>query len=96
MLWLAATTHRACNLHALSRVWIARCSDCKAHQRLEAGTEVRMRNKRPSLRCACGSMMDVHLLRGSVTHHQCDDRCLTAKGFRCECSCGGANHGVSA
>ena len=25
--------------------------------------------------------------------HKCDDRCLTAKGFKCECSCGGKNHG---
>lgn len=25
--------------------------------------------------------------------HKCDSRCLTAKGWKCTCSCGGANHG---
>ena len=24
---------------------------------------------------------------------QCDDRCLNAKSDKCNCSCGGANHG---
>jgi hypothetical protein len=26
--------------------------------------------------------------------HQCDSRCLNAKGHTCTCSCGGANHGM--
>ena len=26
--------------------------------------------------------------------HKCDDRCMEAKGFKCECSCGGKNHGA--
>lgn len=25
--------------------------------------------------------------------HKCDARCQHAKGHKCECSCGGANHG---
>ena len=25
--------------------------------------------------------------------HKCDSRCETAKGRKCECSCGGENHG---
>jgi hypothetical protein len=25
--------------------------------------------------------------------HQCDSRCLNARGWKCTCSCGGANHG---
>jgi hypothetical protein len=25
--------------------------------------------------------------------HKCDARCLNAKGWKCTCSCGGANHG---
>jgi orotidine-5'-phosphate decarboxylase len=25
--------------------------------------------------------------------HKCDDRCLHAKGHKCECACGGKNHG---
>lgn len=29
------------------------------------------------------------------TRHECDDRCLNAKGrvMKCECACGGKNHG---
>jgi hypothetical protein len=30
---------------------------------------------------------------GVTTEHKCDVRCTDAKGFRCECSCGGARHG---
>ena len=26
--------------------------------------------------------------------HKCDARCLHATGFRCECECGGKNHGA--
>src|SRR4051812_14524403 len=34
-------------------------------------------------------------VEGSVTAHVCNEKCTDAKGFRCECSCGGANHGRS-
>jgi hypothetical protein len=27
------------------------------------------------------------------SNHVCDARCQNAKGFKCECSCGGKNHG---
>jgi hypothetical protein len=27
------------------------------------------------------------------TNHKCDARCEFAKGFKCECACGGKNHG---
>lgn len=32
---------------------------------------------------------------GSAGRHQCDDRCrhATGKVMRCECACGGLNHG---
>ena len=26
--------------------------------------------------------------------HKCDGRCLNATGFKCECACGGKNHGA--
>jgi hypothetical protein len=38
----------------------------------------------------------------NVTHmaekHKCDDRCINATGrvMKCECSCGGKNHGKGA
>lgn len=30
------------------------------------------------------------------SQHECDGRCMSARGFRCECSCGGKNHGRGA
>lgn len=45
--------------------------------------------------CACGGPMVGRLIEG--THNDaiaCDGRCTAAKGHRCECSCGGANHGA--
>lgn len=32
----------------------------------------------------------------SPSMHKCDARCLNATGFRCECECGGKNHGAGA
>ena len=32
-------------------------------------------------------------VQGYVSDHVCDARCTSAKGFQCECSCGGKNHG---
>jgi hypothetical protein len=33
--------------------------------------------------------------KSNPTRHECDDRCIHATGrtMRCECSCGGKNHG---
>lgn len=33
--------------------------------------------------------------KSSPSRHECDDRCIHATGrtMRCECSCGGKNHG---
>jgi hypothetical protein len=34
--------------------------------------------------------------KSNPSNHKCDARCLNAKGFKCECSCGGKNHGAEA
>jgi hypothetical protein len=34
-------------------------------------------------------------LQGSKSEHVCGAKCRNSTGFVCECSCGGANHGVS-
>lgn len=34
--------------------------------------------------------------KANPSNHKCDARCLNAKGFKCECSCGGKNHGKEA
>lgn len=32
--------------------------------------------------------------KSNPSNHQCDGRCLNARGFKCECSCKGRNHGA--
>jgi hypothetical protein len=32
--------------------------------------------------------------KASPSNHKCDARCLNARGFKCECECGGKNHGA--
>lgn len=83
-------------MRKLKSVWILRCPGCRGHRRLERGTEVRMRNGKPDVRCPCGRSMTAKLLSGRTTDKACDTRCEGAKGHKCECSCGGENHGVSA
>jgi hypothetical protein len=34
-------------------------------------------------------------VKGVVTEHECDARCMASTGPVCECSCGGKNHGRS-
>lgn len=31
--------------------------------------------------------------RANPSNHKCDARCESARSFKCECSCGGHNHG---
>lgn len=33
-------------------------------------------------------------VKGFVTGHKCGPKCTEAKGFMCECQCGGKNHGA--
>jgi hypothetical protein len=32
--------------------------------------------------------------KSNPSKHKCDARCTNARGFRCECECGGKNHGA--
>jgi len=41
----------------------------------------------------CKKFMRMEMVKGVVTEHVCDERCTEAKGHKCECSCGGKNHG---
>lgn len=44
--------------------------------------------------CPDHGLVQVHLVKGTVTDTKCDSRCTSAKGHVCECACGGANHGT--
>lgn len=37
--------------------------------------------------------LGVATIAARLNETPCDARCTSAKGFKCECSCGGANHG---
>jgi hypothetical protein len=46
-------------------------------------------------RGGCGVTMFGHRVAGRLSEtHRCGSKCLTSKGFVCDCSCGGANHGA--
>lgn len=84
-------------MKTMKSTWILRCPDCKAHVRLEAGSLVELWNGKPAVRCSCGRTMIAKRLKGRVSSdHVCDARCLASKGYVCECSCGGENHGRAA
>ncbi len=45
----------------------------------------------------CQKMMSFGELKAIFRpDHKCDARCTSARGHHCECSCGGANHGIAA
>ena len=47
-----------------------------------------------SVDCTCGRQVTLRRVSAAKTDHVCDSRCTSAKGHSCECSCGGANHGM--
>lgn len=47
---------------------------------------------RPCVACGARSVIGTKV-EGFTTEHVCDARCTEAKGHKCECSCGGAQHG---
>lgn len=57
-----------------------KCSKCGMTWRMEAN--------RPTLQIA---ELDARVSE----NHKCDDRCTHAKGYICNCSCGGFNHGIN-
>lgn len=45
----------------------------------------------------CGTSGVFKALEATLNENvRCDHRCTSAKGHSCECSCGGANHGIAA
>lgn len=50
-------------------------------------------NGAPVREC-CGREVTLRAVVGRFKpDHKCDARCRNSKGFTCDCSCGGANHG---
>lgn len=79
-----------CNTKQVNR-WYYRCLDCL--------TVCAAESNHAKIKCACGGMCEnmgkVSGLRLTMTHLACacDERCTSATGPNCTCSCGGENHG---
>lgn len=70
-------------------------SDGETFRDVKVGAAARVGNNGVFGRCANGhKVFPMKLVRGTYSAvHECDSRCLNAKGNNCTCSCGGANHG---
>jgi len=87
---------------------LGRCKRCKrAYRRAVAVTVVyppwrdgfppprAQRSERwPAAVECCGRAVLLEPVSGRKTATPCDERCTSATGHRCECSCGGRNHGA--
>ena len=62
---------------------------------VQVGRAARVGNNGVFGRCPANhKVFPLKLVQGTFSEaHQCDSRCLNAKGAQCTCSCGGANHG---
>lgn len=70
--------------------------DAESFREVTAGTGVyRVGNNGCFARCTNRhKVFPCKPIKGTFSEaHQCDSRCLNAKGWECTCSCGGANHG---
>jgi hypothetical protein len=87
--------------------YLGRCKDCdyalfatpqdirQGDNALAGGPAVDVGNGQIMGRCTNGHRwFPLKAVKGTFSaEHQCDSRCLNAKGHSCTCSCGGANHG---
>lgn len=89
---------------------IGKCKVCKATHRAVARFEVtetqtwgitggktrrnsKLLDGREDVFC-CGQFVALKRIEGHQNETPCDERCTEAKGHKCECSCGGRNHGA--
>lgn len=68
--------------------------ETRVYRRLPNGAEVQGYD-RFFAPCLCGKSVEFRMVRGIVTAHECNAKCMSSTGFVCECSCGGKNHGAS-
>lgn len=46
--------------------------------------------------CSCGKKRKAKIVVGKYSEKiLCDERCMSATGYKCECQCGGKNHGLA-
>jgi hypothetical protein len=69
-------------------------TETRVFRRIPTGQEIQGYD-RFFLPCLCGKHVEFKMIRGHVTEHKCNAKCLASTSGICECSCGGANHGAS-
>ena len=87
---------------------IYRCKSCKAVKTIKHGESIRDWLQNISMEAdknwcgysacpICGQKwcFTGYEVTGIKSDHVCDARCTGAIGKRCECSCGGLNHGMA-
>lgn len=88
-------------LQTINQAYLGRCSCCKSVYRVENRSDMTLRCERCSPVSFYGGKVyhghRAHIIwkriEGYFSDHKCDVRCTHAKGHKCECSCGGKNHG---
>lgn len=85
--------------------YIGTCKTCKKVYRRSESLPIRCTNCTPIRKNWLGEgrfnyvaqspYVYLNRIIGTISNHKCDSRCTTARGRKCECSCGGANHGSS-
>ena len=69
---------------------LGRCRSCKKAHRVDATSWIF------SVKCECGTTVKLAPVVGSYDEHvNCGAKCRNAVGPSCDCSCGGANHGIN-
>ncbi len=48
-----------------------------------------------AITCTCNKLVPFWAVDGVTTTTPCDERCTSATGHKCECACGGKNHGAA-
>lgn len=69
---------------------LGRCRSCKKAHRVDAAYWT------PFATCECGATVKLQPVIGTHDEHiACGAKCRNAVGPSCDCSCGGANHGIN-
>ena len=77
------------------RIHTSHMGDTATYSRRTIGSPVQWdaHTKHLYLHCACGQNVYGEQFKATVTAHVCGSKCTHSKGFVCDCSCGGKNHG---
>jgi hypothetical protein len=69
---------------------LGRCRSCRRAHRVDAASWT------PGVRCDCGAYVRLEVVHGYLDPQvNCGAKCRGAVGPACDCSCGGANHGIN-